>query len=232
MIDIKFNVFSDTPAGKDPDSYSPTLRKYHQILWSKVLPNGKKFTLDLDTPKLLHHKSKLGEYYLSSDQIGNTYTNVKKMMKITQSISKIEIENFSSLRATIAGHMIFPAKRVDNKMTINGARGVHHKIQDRFDLTLECIRRFYIGENSPLKDTLERYTSFFKLFNDFRGYTNFFLLQDLVYEDYKSLNFWCQFDNFLSSPLPKSVSEYKSYKKKVIDFLTKRNERIKNYENI
>ena len=55
-IDISFNVFSDTPEGKDPDSYSPTLRKYHQILWSKPLPNGKEFLLDLDTPKLLHHE--------------------------------------------------------------------------------------------------------------------------------------------------------------------------------
>ena len=48
-------------------------------------------------------------------------------------------------------------------MTINGARGVNHKIQDRFDLTLECIRRFYLNEFSPLKDTLNRYKTFFKL---------------------------------------------------------------------
>ena len=60
-IDITFNVFSDTPEGKDPDSFSPTLRKYHHILWNKRLPNGKIFSLDLDTPKLLHHKSELGE---------------------------------------------------------------------------------------------------------------------------------------------------------------------------
>ena len=42
-IDISFNVFSDTPEGKDPDSFSATLRKYHHILWSKQLPNGKEF---------------------------------------------------------------------------------------------------------------------------------------------------------------------------------------------
>ena len=76
LIDITFNVFSDTPEGKDPDSFSPTLRRYHHILWNKKLPNGKLFSLDLDTPKLLHHKSELGEFYLSSDQIGNTYSNV------------------------------------------------------------------------------------------------------------------------------------------------------------
>ena len=43
IIDINFNMFSDTPKGKDPDSYSPTLRSYHKILWSKPLPNGISF---------------------------------------------------------------------------------------------------------------------------------------------------------------------------------------------
>ena len=42
-IDINFDVYSDTPEGKDPDSFSPTLRKYHKILWSKSLPNNKEF---------------------------------------------------------------------------------------------------------------------------------------------------------------------------------------------
>jgi len=45
-IDVTFNVFSDTLKGKDPDSHSPTLRKYHQILWSKFLPDGRMFELD------------------------------------------------------------------------------------------------------------------------------------------------------------------------------------------
>ena len=35
LIDIAFDFRSDTPAGKDPDAVSPTLRRYHQHLWSK-----------------------------------------------------------------------------------------------------------------------------------------------------------------------------------------------------
>ena len=57
---------SDTPNGKDPDSYSNTLRKYHQFLWSKPLPNGSIFNLDINKPKVLHHKSNLGEFVLSN----------------------------------------------------------------------------------------------------------------------------------------------------------------------
>ena len=160
LVDINFNVFSDTPKGKDPDSYSPTLRRYHQILWSKPLPNGARFDLDLDTPRLLHHKSELGEFFLSSDQIGHTYKNVKKMSHIVGNIPSDEINSFFSVCSTIGALTIFPSKKIDNKMTINGARGINHKIQDRFDLTLECIRRFYLKENSPLSDVLERYFQF------------------------------------------------------------------------
>ena len=39
IIDTNFLVDSDTPSGKDPDKYSPTLRRYHKLLWSKPLPN-------------------------------------------------------------------------------------------------------------------------------------------------------------------------------------------------
>ena len=52
--------------------------------------------------------------------------------------------------------MIFPGNRIGRKMTINGARGFHPRIKDRFDLTVECIRRHYRKENSPLSDTLAR----------------------------------------------------------------------------
>ena len=62
MIDINFDVYSDTPLGKDPDSYSPTLRNYHKILWSKSLPNKQKFNLDLDYIEiLLRQKFLLGK---------------------------------------------------------------------------------------------------------------------------------------------------------------------------
>ena len=232
QIDIKFNVFSDTPKGKDPDSHSPTLRKYHKILWSKPLPDGRMFELDLDTPKLLHHKSNLGEFFLSSDAIGHTYKNVKKMSHIVSQLSSHDMETFFKKCSTVGAYMIFPSKQVDRKMTINAARGVNSKIQDRFDLTLECIRRFYNKEESPLTVTLERYTSFFNLFQDFKGYIDFFLLQDLVDNDYKSIDFWFPNDNFLSSPLPKNISEYEYYKKKIMDFISKRNQRIEKYENI
>ena len=38
MIDITFDFRSDSKG--DSDTFSPTLNKYHRILWSKELPMG------------------------------------------------------------------------------------------------------------------------------------------------------------------------------------------------
>ena len=148
------------------------------------------------------------------------------MSHIIDEISHEEINDFFSICSTIGAYVIFPAKRINNKMTINGARGVNHKIQDRFDLTLECIRRHYLNQQSPLTDVLERNANFFKLFSDFKGYVDYFLLQDLVKTNYEAIKFWSNFDNFETAPLPINKEEYVSYKEKVINFVNRRNQRI------
>tara|TARA_B100000315_G_C14536653_1_gene568801 strand:+ start:186 stop:884 length:699 start_codon:yes stop_codon:yes gene_type:complete len=226
IIDISFDVYSDTPKGKDPDSHSPTLRKYHKLLWSKPLPNGVNFELSDKIPKILHHKSELGEFFLSSDSMGHTYSRVKSMSHIVNQVPSDEIDSFFSVCSTIGGYIIFPAKKVDNKMTINGSRGFNRSIKDRFDITLECIRRFYVNESSPLSDTLQRYSTFFSLFQDFKGYVDFFLLQDIVVENYSSIQYFLPFNGFDYPPLPNNVDEYQLYKNNMIDFIKTRNQRV------
>ena len=51
------------------------------------------------------------------------------------------------------------------RLTINGERGLNRRIVDRFDLTLECIRRYYLNIDNPLQQTLQRYEKFFQLFS-------------------------------------------------------------------
>ena len=228
-IDINFNVYSDTPKGKDPDSYSPTLRNYHKNLWSKKLPNGSLFKLNETIPMRLHHKSELGEFVLSSDSIANTYSSIKSTHNIIKNIKEDEIEKFVSLCSTIGGYIIFPSERINNQMTINGARGINKKIRDRFDLTLECIRRYYRDEDNPLNETLKRYSSFFKLFVNFQSYVEFFLLQDLVDKSYSEIKYFIPFKSFEDSPLPSDINQYKLYKENLSSFVVSRNERIKNF---
>ena len=229
IIDVNFNFYLDTPKGKDPDSYSDTLRRYHKLLWNKPLPNGTVFELDLKTPKILHHKSQLGEFYLSSDSLAHDYSKWKSTEHIIKKIPKTEIENFFNLGCTIGGYTIFPSNRVDKQMTINGSRGINKKIKDRFDLTLECIRRFYLNEDSPLLETLSRYEDFFKLFDDFKGYVDFFLFQDLVQSNYSSINYFLPSNNFNNSPIPNDIQEYKVYRKNMTEFINKRSKRIFEY---
>jgi hypothetical protein len=99
-------------------------------------------------------------------------------------------------------------------------------IDDRFDLTVECIRRHYLGERSPLGDTLARYSDFFALFDNFAGYANFFHLQDLVDETASIVRFFTPFDDFTGPPRPATLDAYLSYRKYAAEFLEARNRRI------
>ena len=67
---------------------------------------------------------------------------------------------------------------------------------------------------------------FFELFSDFRGYVDFFLLQDLVTADYSERRFCAPFLSFDESPLPASVDDYIAYRSLTIDFVNGRHKRI------
>lgn len=226
LIDTSFDVRTDA-AGKDPDVYSPTLRQYHKFLWSKPLPGGPVFTLD-DTVRgvYLHHASDLGTFFLSSDSVIPTFTRWAWCRSVTELFSAEDNEAFRTIGYTIGGMMIFPGNRIGGKQTINGARGFSRKIADRFDLTLECIRRHYLGQSSPLGETLARYHDFFALFEDFGGYVDFFMLQDLVSDDCGTVSFFMPFDDFAGPSVPRDRDTYWEYRRLSMQFIEARNRRI------
>src|SRR5690606_25623257 len=143
---------------------SKTLREFHRILWSKPLPDGREFALSTSTKgAYLHHKSEgLGEFWLSSDTLANSHR--KALAHFYSQCSPGVNAAFHHYGYTIGGMLLFPGNMIDGKRTINGERGMHPLIRDRFDLTLECISRHYGGETSPLSGTLTRYANFFGLF--------------------------------------------------------------------
>ena len=223
-IDITFDFRLDAPKDKDPDTHSKTLRRYHKLLWSKRLPGGELLELDDTTPgSYLHHRSAIGEFSLSSDTVIPTF---KWASHIKELIPDEELKAFNAIGYTIGGMMLFPGNQIDGKWTINQARGCTKQIGDRFDLTLECIRRHYSKGESPLSGVLARYASFLDLFRDFRGYVEFFLLQDLVAADLSAVKISEPFDNFRGSPIPTGVHEYNAYKSASIAFIEARNRRI------
>lgn len=226
-ISTHFNFNMDTPDGKDPDRYSPTLRAYHKKLWSRVLPDGTYFNLIDNFPDYyLSHKSDHGFFELSSDAITNTYLHTKRLSRIAEQLSEESRKAFFDACSTIGGYILFPARKVDRKPTINGARGISSQVGDRFDLTLECIRRHYARESHPLEDCLNRYSSFFELFETFRSYVAYFDLQDLIDEETGDIKFYLPFDSFQSSPYPATIEDYADYRARTLDFVRARNLRI------
>jgi hypothetical protein len=225
MIDTSFDLRSDASGG-DADTCSPTMRRYHQLLWSKPLPGGAMFYLEEAGRKgayYLRHSSELGEFKLSSDAITNRLLGRAKRV-----IAQIPPEKLLPHRGyTIGSALLFPKTAPPGRMTINQARGMDRRIADRFDLTLECIRRHYRGEDSPLASTLAEQARFFALFEDFAGYLDFWLLQDLM-EDAR-VGFWLPFDEFQGSAVPQDVESYLAYSQSREDFITARNARIDDY---
>ena len=120
---------------------------------------------------------------------------------------------------------MFPKNKVDGCQTINQARGINRLIDDRFDLTLECIRRHYLSKQSPLTQTLENYKEFFSLFVTFKEYVDFFLLNDLV-DGSGEIKFYLPFDGFQNKPNFNSINDYRLYADRVHQFIDARNARI------
>jgi hypothetical protein len=227
VIDTSFNFGSEP--GRDPDTHSPTLRRYHQLLWSKPLPGGAMFDLVEMGRKgnyYLQHDSELGHFKLSSDAITN---RLKK--RAARVIAQIPLEQMPPHRGyTIGSALLFPVLAPPGYRTINQARGLNGRIADRFDLTLECIRRHYTGEQSPLAANLAAYAEFFALFENFEGYVGFWLLQDLVEDG--QVRFWLPFDDFKTRAVPGDVESYLSYRQRMEDFITARNLRVREYARI
>jgi hypothetical protein len=147
MIDTTFNFYSDSNGG-DPDSKSPTLRKYHKLLWSKILPSGHHLELrDDKNDAYLYHESELGLFAFGSDAITHSYKHHIRKKWLTDQIPS-EVNELFDIGSTIGAYIIYPYNRIDGKQNINQARGTNSRIDDRFDLTLECIRRFYLEKKA------------------------------------------------------------------------------------
>lgn len=229
IVDTTFDFRTDTPPGADPDALSATLRRYHKLLWGRPLPGGRLFDLDDSLPirrRYLVHRSDLGEFVLASDSVIPTFTRWKRMRHIVEQLPEQENEAFRTIGYTIGGMMIWPRSSAMGQRSINVERGFNRKINDRMDLTLECVRRVYLGESSPLSRVLEANEAFFGLFGGFEGFVEHFLLQDLVTEDASAIQFFMPFDDFVGPSVPGDIGAYKEYRRLTVAFIQARNRRI------
>ena len=219
----------------DVDRHSLTLKGYHKYLWQKNLPSGNHFNLSDDIAgDYLTFKTNLDVIRLSSDWIINTYLHWSTLKGLKSQVDKKDYDDFNNIAHTIGSYIIFPLNPLGTPRsieTINTGRckSPNCMIKDRFDITLECIRRYYLSIESPLTETIKRYDYYFKLFINFRGFCDFFLLQDLTRNNYSEINFFLPFSEFVLNPHPKTINEYNEYRKKAIEFVKCRNKRILEY---
>lgn len=240
-IDVNFDFTTDTPhywdnywdryhgLGRsivDPDSKSKTLREYHRLLWSKPLPNGQVMDLGPENSRHLQwNDTRFGsDSIIASFRYESNYAFIQTVADSMPDF-KAFFENYSKRSHTIGGNIIFPKM----KGGMNQSRGCNKLISDRFDLTLECIRRWYLGIESPLSDVIDRNRCFFELFVDFKGYVEFFFLQDLVDENYENVRLWHNTEFFVKNPIPHTISDYLSFIQNELEFVGQRNKRVRNY---
>ncbi len=249
FVEQYLNNRDDVP---DIDTYSETLRKCQQCVYRRTLPNGELFDLQIgNNPEYdylywfspNYYGNDLEKSRFASDSIVNMqerYAPQEKEFIPDKNIKhyKNKLKKYVRAASTIGGEIIFPKHKYP--ISVNMARGRNHKIKDRFDLTLECIRRFYekseSKRQSPLYDVLKADEKFFNLFKDFDNYVKFFYL-DGSYVQGGKIKFFIGGDMFEDgkdgfehpefSPFPKNTTEWNRLYRKQLKYLKKRNKQIR-----
>lgn len=226
VVDVHFDHRLDA-GGRDLDKFSAELRRHHQLLWKKALPSGELFQLKPMSNRYLVFRPDDLVYSLASDQISNSMRSTVRLKEITSQIPEDELDDFQYLGSTLGGTILFPCKQINRQITINVARGFNKNIEDRFDLTLECIRLQYQSLANPLENTLRIYWKFFELFETFNQYAEFFLLQDLVTDG--KVNFYLPAEGFTKPALPQNLDEYREYMSNAKEFVRARSRRMQSW---
>jgi hypothetical protein len=219
----------DLPEGEDADRWSSLLQRAHQQLWSKRLPTGQHLELGPDLE--VARPDRVRGLQLSSDTIASTHQRYRHrgIDLFWEALTFEERERYDRGFYTIGGFIVFPRR----PGSLNQRRGTSREIDDRFDLTLECIRLYYegltTGDRNPLGDVLLVDKDFFDLFGGgaegFTSYVEFFHLGGLVEDGH--VRWFDEHDAgdraFLASPLPKTLDAYVRFLDNVLAFVESRN---------
>lgn len=233
-INVGESFYDDPDYVSDADRDSRRLKHWHGVLWSEELPSGERLEWTPEPGSYLAATSSAGPLRVSSDTIATThaaYAN-SDVPQWWSGLAEAERSRHEKAFYTIGGFIIFPTR----PQSLNQRRGTDRRICDRFDLTLECIRRYYLGQGtSPLADVIRADANYFGLFGHgptgFTSFVNFFHLHDMIdgdsirWLDGSGESVW----DFDAPPLPTSASGYQTYLDNVLTFVMSRNDRIREW---
>jgi hypothetical protein len=236
-IDPDFDFADDYRNGRDPDRWSQRLYDWQLLLWSRNVSGIKPFELEVvwSAGYTMRLTADGRSFRLASDGLMQTWSTPGWRRRFAPEVSE-EIEadrsDFFRIASTIGGYLLWPLNRPDQDgHSINQVRGRTREIDDRFDLTLECIRRAYDVPDAynPLRECLDRYWDFFELFGDFETYVRFWLLDDQLTPDGGVRSFMTgkRIDEFRPVGVAQTVEEYVRFREGSIRFVLTRNQRIR-----
>jgi hypothetical protein len=240
----------------DPDWYGYQLYNFHEALWNiQRLKFSNIPELRNNSDYKYNNKKSVGGQYsrvlsnanssirLGSDSVMNIYWHridmrkfISELIKNKNNDFKIFIREYLKKANTIGGFVLFPR----HPQSINQNRGTNSLIDDRFDLTLECIRRYYDknDQENPLYNVLRTDNDFFEMFGSFEKYAEFFCLN----KSYDEKQNWVKDGQVLSllnnqplddydfgkttNPLP-TADNWWTFYDNIMDRLDARNEQIK-----
>lgn len=233
-IDVAFCFYDDLDYRTDADRDSLILRDWHRRLWTKSLPDGTGIQVSVDDEGYLSFGGPTGTIRVSSDTIATSHSGYSRSAtsRLWAELSEPEQRQYERTFYTIGGFIVFPVR----PQSLNQARGTRSSIADRFDLTLECIRQHYLGEDdNPLADVLRVDAEYFGMFGSghagFATFVDFFHLQDMVvgtsirWLDRIERRRW----DFDAAPLPTTAASYLTYLNSVAEFVVARNGRIRSW---
>ena len=208
------------------DLHSHTLRIYHQFLWSRPLPDGSHLELDASRSRTTDYLVTQDGLVLASDSLINSMTTWPHMTEVLAHIPEEEQEAFRRRASSVAATGLWPKRRGPSGQSINQARGMNRKIADRLDLTIECIRRYYAGQESPLAPVLEDAARFFGLWPGWDAWVRWWLLDDLVDAE-GQIRWFLPFTEFgKEQPWPSTPRSWRVYRDRCVDFIDQRAERM------
>jgi hypothetical protein len=238
LIDPDRDFAEDYRSGRDPDAGSSRLYEWHLALWSREVPELEPFDLTVvwDRRYTIRLATTDGRSFrLASDGLMQTWSAPGWRHRLSRPVVEeiaADRDDFERIASTIGGYLLWPLNRSGQVgQSINQTRGTTIAIADRFDLTLECIRRHYDEPDAvnPLGECLIRYGDFFALFGDFERYARFWLLEDLLTPDGGVRSFMTgePIDEMRSVGVAETVEEYARFREGSIAFVEARNERIR-----
>lgn len=217
----------------DPDGDPYLISSVRELFNAREIGDGTRFDLD---GQLVHDGIRYSCDSITASYRFHTKFKLLDDLKGDPDFEK-RVRDFIWNTYTIGGETLFPVnfckddpRYTGRNTSINQGRGGHKNVEDRLDITLECIRRFYSDRNDhsyPMEYTfhLGPQVEFFDIFGDFDTFVSFFFLDDLV-EDGK-VRLFIPWDG--KHPFPKSVDEYYIFLDEQEEFVRSRNERIENY---